>query len=223
MRVQAVAVGIVFLVIGLVFFLVPIDGQYTTGDYATSNAPVVFYEPGLTPGSLTFEVTWTTTSSVTVSVYNCGSDTGCSAGSAYEKSGDLVQSQTSNNGDITFTGSAGTGYEVYASSSTFVSVNYDGPLFGGFFGAGFAAFGLLILLIGLVVKPSRRGARGAGKAAAAPPTPMAVNYLAGAQSPGAPAPPPPPAPGGSSAPGLAGYSGPAYPGAPTDPNDPRRK
>jgi hypothetical protein len=200
--------GVVFLIIGLAFLFIP-TVQPVGDEEASPSVPDVFFEPGLTPGSLTFTVLWYSQSSVTVTAYSCGSDTSCSGGSQYANTAHQVGQESSEDGSFSFAGSPGTGYEVYASSSTYLDVSYNGPLLGGFLGLGWAIFGVLLVILGAVLKPSKaRAPRG-----------VAVGALAAAP------PPPPPSPGAgvggapSTAAGLAGFTSSPVAPPPSPPGD----
>ena len=210
MRARAVGVGLAILILGLVFFLVPITGQsvgsYTY--YSGTTTPYDFFEPSLTPGTLTFHVDAFAATTVTISVYSCGSDTSCSGGSTYQTTKDLVAQASGADPSLTFTGASGTGYEVYSSASSSIDVSYDGPLFGGFFGAAFAVLGALLLVGGLLAKPLKRGAPGGPKA-----TPTLRS--SGGVIPASALPPTPPSPAPGRGAGISGYSG--TPGEPYAP------
>jgi hypothetical protein len=159
MILRAVVAGAVLLVIGVALFYVPIPGQGITsfsdqssnGYVAGSNAPATFYEPSITPATISFTVSWAYSIPVNVSVYSCGTDTACDAGSAYETPAQLVAQGTSAVGSLTFNGVAGDGYEVYASSIISVNIAYNGPLVGGLLGLLFLVIGAIALIAGAAV------------------------------------------------------------------------
>ncbi len=159
MILRGVVAGAVLLVLGVALFYVPIPGQGITsfsdqssnGYVAGSNVPATFYEPSITPAAISFSVSWAYSIPVTVSVYSCGTDTSCAAGSAYETPAQLVAQGDSAVGSLTFNGVAGNGYEVYASSIISVNIAYNGPLFGGIVGLLFLVIGVIALIAGAAV------------------------------------------------------------------------
>jgi hypothetical protein len=118
---------------------------------AGSNVPATFYEPSITPTAITFSVSWAYSEPVNVSVYSCGTDTSCAAGTAYAVPAQLVAQGDSDVGTLTFNGVAGDGYEVYASSIISVNIAYNGPLFGGFVGLFFLVIGAIALVAGAAI------------------------------------------------------------------------
>jgi hypothetical protein len=159
MILRGVVAGAILLVLGAALFLVPISGQGITSFsdqssspyVAGSTAPATFYEPSVTPVAISFSVSWAYSIPVNVSVYSCGTDTSCAAGSAYEIPADLVAQGDSAVGTLTFNGVAGNGYEVYASSIISVDITYNGPLVGGFVGLFFLVIGAIALVAGAAV------------------------------------------------------------------------
>ncbi len=159
MILRAVIAGAILLVLGAALFFVPIPGQgitsfsdQSTGSYvAGSNVPATFYEPSITPAAITFSVSWAYSVPVNVSVYSCGTDTSCAAGTAYAVPSQLVAQGDSAVGTLTFNGVAGDGYEVYASSIISVNIAYNGPLVGGAVGLFFLIIGAIALVAGAAI------------------------------------------------------------------------
>ncbi|HLN50928.1 MAG TPA: hypothetical protein VK455_02580 [Thermoplasmata archaeon] len=159
MILRGIVAGAVLLVLGAALFFVPISGQGVTSfsdqssssEVAGNNAPATFWEPSITPAAISFSVSWAYSIPVNVSVYSCGTDTSCVAGSAYETPAQLVAQGASAIGTLTFNGIAGNGYEVYASSIISVNIAYNGPLFGGLLGLFFMVIGAIALVAGAAV------------------------------------------------------------------------
>jgi len=159
MILRGIVAGAVLLVLGAALFFVTIPGQGVTSfadqssssEVAGSNAPATFYELSVTPSSISFSVSWAYSIPVSVSVYSCGTDTLCAAGTAYEIPAQLVAQGDSAIGTLTFSGVAGNGYEVYASSIISVNIAYNGPLVGGIVGLFFLIIGAIVLIAGAAI------------------------------------------------------------------------
>jgi len=159
MILRGIVGGAIVLALGLALFFIPIPGQGITSfsdnssaSYvAGSSSPATFYEPSITPAAISFSVSWAYSVPVNVSVYSCGTDTACAAGSAYEVPAQLVAQGDSDVGTLTFNGVAGNGYEVYASSIISVNIAYNGPLVGGAIGLLFILVGAIALIAGAAV------------------------------------------------------------------------
>src|SRR5208282_1204366 len=159
MILRGIVGGAIVLALGLALFFIPIPGQGITtfSDNSSAvyvaggNSPATFYEPSITPAAISFSVSWAYSVPVNVSVYSCGTDTACAAGSAYEIPAQLVAQGDTYVGTLTFNGVAGNGYEVYASSIISVNVAYNGPLVGGVLGLFLMIIGAIALIAGAAV------------------------------------------------------------------------
>lgn len=155
MILRAIVAGAVVFVLGALLFFIAIPGQSVLSDQGVaSTVPATFYEPSYTPQPITFTVSWAEPIPAAVSVYSCGTDTSCSASSAYETPANLVAQGTATVGSLSFSGVAGNGYEVYANSSIAVNVVYSGPLLGGVVGILFLVIGAIALVAGAAVPAS---------------------------------------------------------------------
>jgi hypothetical protein len=159
MILRGIVAGAILLALGTALLFVPIPGQGITSFADTSgatpvagpNAPATFYEPSITPASISFSVSWAYSTPVNVSVYSCGTDTACAAATAYEVPSQLVAQGNSAVGTLTFNGVAGNGYEIYASSIIAVNIAYNGPLVGGAIGLLFIVVGAIALVAGAAI------------------------------------------------------------------------
>ncbi|MCI4352105.1 MAG: hypothetical protein L3K14_01775 [Thermoplasmata archaeon] len=151
MILRAVIAGAIILGLGALLYSIPIAGQSVGTEHATSTAPATFWEPAVTPEAINFSVSWASSTSATVSVYSCGTDTSCSGGRAYAIPSHLIVRGTATIGRLNFSGVAGDGYEVYSSVPQNVDVVYRGPLYGGAAGVVLLVLGGIVFIAGAAV------------------------------------------------------------------------
>ncbi len=166
MRTGMLVAGIVVLIIGVVLWYVPVEPVTSSltvptgaGDTLSANPPLAVLS-----SQLTYSASWTSSSSITVNVYDCGTDSSCS--NAIHSG--AIATGTGSSGSLSWTGPKGDYYLIVPSSTATVTAGATEPLAGGIVGVILLVVGLLLAIIGAVRRPATPKA--APAPAAAPPS-----------------------------------------------------
>ncbi|HZY69427.1 MAG TPA: hypothetical protein VFF67_00405 [Thermoplasmata archaeon] len=159
MRGGVVAVGLILLILGFILAYVPIPGQTVPSTTVTQSTPAILSVSSppflFFTSTLPFSLSWTSSAAITVYVYACGSDSQCAAVTPNVTSPVVTGSGSS--GSVSFTAQKGQYYEIYGKSSaatwtaTF-SATYAVPFVGGSLGFFLLILGIVVLIVGLVLK-----------------------------------------------------------------------
>lgn len=160
MRGGVVAVGLILLIVGFILAYVPIPGQTVPSTSTSNTSPGAILSVSSPPflfftSTLPFSLSWTATAALTVYVYACGSDSTCA--SVTPNSTTPVVTGSGASGSVSFTAQKGQYYEIYGKSSAATwtatySATYAVPFIGGSLGFFLLILGIVILIVGLVVK-----------------------------------------------------------------------
>ena len=169
MRTGMLVAGIVILIIGVVLWYLPVQPVSNSltvptgaGDTLSANPPLA-----VLTSQLTYSASWTASSSITVNVYDCGTDSACS--NAIHSG--AIATGTGSSGSLSWTGPKGEYYLIVPSSTATVTAGATEPLAGGLVGVALLVVGLIIAIVGAVRGPAKAKASPAPAAApaAAPP------------------------------------------------------
>lgn len=153
MRGGTVAVGLVLLILGVVLWYLPIAGQMSTTLSIPAGSEESIGDPApvaLLTKTVSFTVSWSSSSSVTVRVYDCG--TNQNSCSTITNATSPVASGSGSTGSLTWSGPKGEYFAVVPSGSTTATISYSAPLANGLAGLGLTILGFLVFLIGLARK-----------------------------------------------------------------------
>jgi hypothetical protein len=149
-RTGIVAIGLALLVVGCALWYLPFPSS-TSANVAVGYGFVVGTNPPLAwlTSSVGYTATWTAVNATNVSVFDCGTDSGCSA------QGAQVAQGSGTHGSLSWSGPKGEYFDVVPNDTASVTVNYHTPLGGGAVGLVLVAFGALLLAIGIRSPPTR--------------------------------------------------------------------
>lgn len=176
MRAGMLVVGILLLIVGIVLWYLPVQPSATTQAVPTGEGAIISANPPLAvlTSSLSYNANWSASSTVTVNVYDCGTDTQCT--NAVHTS--PIATGTGASGSLSWSGPKGEVFLVVPSSTATVTTTVTEPLLGGVIGVVLLVIGILLAAIGAMRAPKKAApaapvARAAAPAAppAAPPTP----------------------------------------------------
>lgn len=148
MRFGVVITGIVVLGVGIALWYVPLTGPSTSADVPQTSGLIVHDSAPLSILTTNFAwtATWAATSNISVSVYDCGTDSNCVSPSIPLVTG------SGPSGSISWTGEKGHYFVIVPSDATAITADYNVPLVGGAAGLGLTLLGVIILAAGVVLK-----------------------------------------------------------------------
>jgi hypothetical protein len=164
-RANIAVFGAALIVVGLVFWYFPL----TTGSTTTPVPQGDGYDYGL-PGALIigpvpYTASWTSSTPANVTIFSCGTDSGCPNGP--DSSVVAQANSTSDSGSISWTSSGGHYFLLVPSVTANVTVSYMEPVGGGLVGIGVLGLGAIVGVAGLA---ARRPPPAGASAVPAPPS-----------------------------------------------------
>lgn len=151
MRTGILLAGIVVLILGVVLWYLPIQPVTSTltvptgaGDTLSANPPLAILS-----SELTYSANWSAGSSITVNVYDCGTDTSCT--NAIHTG--AIATATGSTGSLSWTGPKGNYYLIVPSGTATVTAGVTEPLAGGIVGVLLLVVGLVLAIFGAVRNP----------------------------------------------------------------------
>ena len=165
MRAGIAVVGLVLLLIGLALWYVPFAGPSSNAAVPNGSALTVqgSAPAALLTSSFTWTVSWTaTSSSVTVTVYDCGTSPGSCTNSGLT----VVKNGTGSSGSLSWSGPKAEAYAILVTggSGATVTYGYAVPIAGGLAGIALTFIGFILLIAGAAMRK---------KSAPMPPMPAA--------------------------------------------------
>jgi hypothetical protein len=149
MRGNLLAVGVLLVLIGIALWYFPLQSGSLAPDHVPSGTKDIIQLSApldLLGSSVPFSLDWNASSSVTVDVYSCGTDSSCaSAGSSSP-----VASGSGASGSLSWSGHRGQYFAVVPTGApTTVAVSYTYPLYDGLPGIGIFVAGVIVVLLGV--------------------------------------------------------------------------
>ncbi|MCI4347613.1 MAG: hypothetical protein L3J97_03210 [Thermoplasmata archaeon] len=152
MRSGFIVAGVIILAIGVGFWYFPLQSVSTGATVLSAGSEETV--GGGAPYSVLghqapYSLKWSSVSSVTVNVYDCGTDSTCALPSA----GPLVGQSTGSSGAISWSGPYSHYFAIIPTGgSATVAVTYVEPLEAGYAGIGGVVLGVALLLLGILIK-----------------------------------------------------------------------
>lgn len=162
MRPVLVAIGAVLAIIGLILIFYGVPGVSNGGTDTVPPAQYLVLQPTgqySLGNTLTINVDWTSqsSSSITVTVYSCATDSTCANAAA-----NTIISRSGVTGSLTFTATKGDYYAVGVSNQATITYGVSAGFGGLFFNVAivFLALGLLVVIIGGALRTHRQSSSG---------------------------------------------------------------
>jgi hypothetical protein len=156
----AVAVfGVAMIVVGAALWYLPLNSVSSSIEVPLGDAYVFGVPASSIVGSVPFKASWSSGSDTNVTIYSCGSNSGCPT----QLNGSVIAHASGTSGSMGWTSKMGQYYLLVPNTTANVTVSFLEPLLGGIAGIGVLGAGAVILLAGVAMTK---------KSAAAPsPTP----------------------------------------------------
>jgi hypothetical protein len=157
--------GVVLVVVGAVLWYFPLVTNSSSIEVPTGDG-YVFGLPGvLLIGPIPYTASWTSGGPTNVTVYACGTDSGCPNGPVAP----VVATASGASGSIRWTSSAGHYFLLVPNTTSNVTVEYSSPIGAGLVGIGLLGVGAIVCVVGLATRPP--GSRTTSGAPDSPPNP----------------------------------------------------
>lgn len=152
MRSGFIVAGLLIAVIGIAFWYFPLQ-SVATGAIAVNDGAEHTVGGGAPYSVLNHQVPytlkWSSTTNVTVKIYDCGTDSTC----ALASTGPLVGSGAGSSGTVAWSGENAHYYAILPSGgSVTVAVSYLEPIAGGYAGVGGVVVGVALILAGILIR-----------------------------------------------------------------------
>jgi uncharacterized membrane protein len=140
--------GVVLVLVGAVLWYFPLVSESSSIEVPNGDA-YVFGLPGtLIIGPVPYAASWTANAPANVTVYSCGTDSGCPNG----PNSPAIGAATGSSGSIHWTSSAGHYFLLVPNTTSNVTVTYEEPVGAGLAGLGVLGIGVIVVVVGLALR-----------------------------------------------------------------------
>jgi hypothetical protein len=147
MRAAVAVFGVALIVVGAALWYLPLTSVSSSIRVPVGDAYVFGTPASFLIGSVPWKASWTSDATANVTIYSCGTSSGC----PNQLNGSVISHAMGTSGSMSWTGKAGQYYLLVPSTTSNVTVSYQEPLLGGLAGIGILGVGVLVAVVGVAM------------------------------------------------------------------------